>query len=243
MPTHSTRDSSTGHRCRGNGQALKGGLHTTLQETASSKRRQTSMPHTMLMRIMRQVDNYQPVAHGYNFTFILASGNHRRRLTGGSGSMPSNEGTQKYPGNTPNAHRPHPPSKMAPPPGIRSRLLHVKRPEYPDQHNSPERSHHSNMPNGFANDQGHPHPESTSRTRHGTNTRRIRSRNETRRNDSYQNSIDGSSNDEEQPQKQQMGDNRITSLHRYAVKPPIKRTLRMRTSQQRTIFCMHTSRK
>lgn len=62
---------------------------------------------------------------------------------------------QKLPGSTPKIHKPHPPSKIAPP-GIRSRLVHIRRGEN-------AAPHHNRIMNGYMDEQGHPHLENSSR--------------------------------------------------------------------------------
>ena len=61
---------------------------------------------------------------------------------------------QTLPGSTPKAHKPHPPSKLAPP-GVRSRMVHIKRAgqENPVQRNlpaPPEQPRYNGLTNGYS---------------------------------------------------------------------------------------------
>lgn len=62
---------------------------------------------------------------------------------------PRSTPTQTLPGNTPKVHKPHPPSKLAPP-GVRSRMAHMKRSEKPPQHNFSDHAHCNGMTNGYS---------------------------------------------------------------------------------------------
>lgn len=72
---------------------------------------------------------------------------------------------QKLPGSTPRVLKPHPPTKLAPP-GIRSRLVHMKRGEGLSQRTSPQSAHHNGVTNGYTaefHEQGQPHSEQNAR--------------------------------------------------------------------------------
>lgn len=123
---------------------------------------------------------------------------------------------QKLPGSTPKIHKPHPPSKI-PPPGIRSRLVHMKRPEH--HNNSPERANYMGLTNRDSSkfDEQQPYPKTCSQNTQGRNTRQLRSRNGLKSGSHLEaNTTDGTPNEEELEllQKLALGGNRIGSLQR-----------------------------
>lgn len=83
---------------------------------------------------------------------------------------------QMLPGNTPKVHKPHPPSKLAPP-GVRSRMAHMKRSDRPpQQHDLSKQVHYNGMMNGYSSsdhdEQDHPrHKNSSPLIKHARNTR------------------------------------------------------------------------
>ena len=83
---------------------------------------------------------------------------------------------QMLPGNTPKVHKPRPPSKIAPP-GVRSRMAHMKRSDRPpQQHDFPEQVHYNGLTNGYSSsdhdEQDHPRNENSSPLiKHARNTR------------------------------------------------------------------------
>lgn len=80
--------------------------------------------------------------------------------------------TQHLPGSTPRAHKPHPPTKIAPS-GTRTRLVHLKRQEN-SPHSVPDTNHHQHRTtNGYlSDDQDHSYPEMN----HTQSNGRLRSR-------------------------------------------------------------------
>lgn len=103
---------------------------------------------------------------------------------------------QRLPGNTPKIHKPHPPSKLAPPRTIRSRIVHMKRIDDSSQHT------HNRISNGQASE-------------HLANARNLRSRDGSRNGQSHgsEASDDRSSNEDEHVQF--VRDQKGRGLQRY----------------------------
>lgn len=147
----STRDSNTGPLFRGKETEWKMCL-MILQEPTSFKGRQILALLLLLMKTMTTSQQVCKCAKCGTLAFNAETVGGDPRSLGGVAM-------QSLPGNTPKVHKPHPPSKLAPP-GVRSRMAHVKRGEKPAQQNFSEQVHHNGMTNGYSSsehdEQDHP---------------------------------------------------------------------------------------